>query len=101
MESILKTINRVKSANYHLTSSCQILQNMTFSTQRIQKALPVNLTLSVACFPSSRAAASKNTSKLLIATHIFPFQNLSSHYALGHQVVQPCTGKEYINTYNS
>ena len=39
--------------------------------------------------------------KLRTSTCTFSFQNLSSHYVVGHQVVQPCTCKEYIGVYSS
>ena len=35
-------------------------------------------------------------SQLPTSTCKFPFQNLLSHFVLGHQVVKPCTYKQYI-----
>ena len=55
-------------------------------------------------FPSSREAASnfsqQNFSHSHTSTCTFLFQNLSCHYLVGHQVVQPCTCKN-IFLYNS
>ena len=69
--SILKT--RVQTIT--LTSSCQLLHGLPFfpfSTRTItakKKALPDDLTLSVGAF------------------FLSPFQNLSPHYVVGHQML--------------
>ena len=35
------------------------------------------------------------------STCTFQFQNMSSHYVVWYQVIQSCTYKEYLKTYNS
>ena len=101
MESILKTINRVKSANYHFNKflsatawssllvsdhfcrkHCQMTSLFVRYTSIFQGKLPSQVLL-----------------KFISSTCTFPFPNLSLHYATGHQVVQPCTNKEYSYKY--
>ena len=58
--SILKTINSVKSANYHLNRFLSASAWSSLSSLIIlQKALPADLTLNVLLFLSSRKAVSK------------------------------------------
>ena len=60
MESILKRMNSVSSANYLLTSYCQPLHGLPLVLwEFLQKAQPDDFTLSVMHFHSSREATSK------------------------------------------
>ena len=62
MESILNTLNNVKSADYHfhMMCSCQLLNGLPFCTLKIHaESHPGDRNLGVVCFPSSREAASK------------------------------------------
>ena len=73
MESILKTINSVKSANYQFTSSCQLLHDLLLDMLIIlQKALPDDLTLNGA-LPIFKGTASMYTllTKLYFYMYIF------------------------------
>ena len=80
MESILKTINCVNSTNY-----------------------PFNKFLSASAWSSlySDNFCKKYwqlTSLLEWCASLAQFQNLSSHYVVGHQVIESCTSKEYLNS---
>ena len=72
-----KTVSRVQTII--LTSSCQLLFGIPLITLIISKKRHCQL-----------------TSLLVWCGSLATLQNLSSHYVVGHQIVEPCTCKEYI-----
>ena len=80
-----------------LTSSCQLLQGLPSSIYSENSCRTHNLMTSPLCgaLPIFKRTISQVLlTKLLTSNYTFPFQSLSSHYVVLHQVVQPCTCKE-------
>ena len=79
MEIILENNKQCQKCNYDMNK----LLSSSWSSFPFNTliSLPYDLTISVVHLTSSRGAASKYSP--------FLFQNLSSHYVVGHRVVQP------------
>ena len=92
--SILKTINSVESANYHLK---RFLSAFVWSCLILQKVLPAILTLNVLLISSSWKAVSKYFYKTTyFHTHIF-ISEFVLPLCCRYQFVLSCTCAEYSN----
>ena len=88
-----------KCTNYHLFQSFEVvLVNFwsSLSNRLISaKELPDDLTLNVVFFSFQGKQFPIAGNKTNYFHMHIPFQNFSSHYVVGYQVVQSCTCKEY------
>ena len=94
MESILKTINSVKSAN----SLCKFLSSSAWSSLQYSEnsCRKHCLMTPLLVWCASHLQGKQLPRALNNSTCTFPI-----HYDVRYQVVQPCTRTEYLNAYNS
>ena len=84
INSIVKTTNRVKSANYHLNKLLSASAWSSLSSLIISaKSSAWFLTFNVLSPHLQGKQLPSILTKLLTSTCTFPFQNLSSHYVVG------------------